>query len=153
MGRFSRILIALTVAATTLFISTGTLLAASVVVDGVVTVRIDSDDPDTPDIYLPIPARFVNTGLGIARIAMPADARAEMREEMAEVRPLIEATFAELAAIPDSTLVHVESDRETVRVDKRGRAFHVEVLDGEGTHIQVTLPVSTLDEVARFLGN
>lgn len=151
MRTLARILVALTIAFVVVVIGSSVAVATTVAATGMVTVQVDSDDPGTPDLWIPMPALVLDLGLGIAEIAMPADERAALRAEMAEVTPYLRTLGRELIAMPDATLVSVESDREQVSIVKRGRNFHIDVQDDDGTSVRVSVPARSIGSLARFL--
>lgn len=158
MGSLARVLIALTVACAMVFVGTGVALAAAVASTGVVTVDVREEGPSGTRLLVPVPALVLDLGLDVAQLAVPRDELARIRVPSAalragEVRPFapgITELARELERCPDATLVEVTSDRESVRVTKRGHTFVVDV-DGPEGQVRVVLPARTLTRVARFL--
>lgn len=150
MGRLARVLVALTVAFVMVFLGTGVALAATVMATGVVTVSVDENGPGGNRVFVPVPAIALDLGLGIAAMAIPPAELARMRAEVGPYAPMLLEVARELEKCPDATLVEVVSDRETVRVVKRGGGFviHVDSPDGQ---VRVAVPAATLSKVARFL--
>lgn len=151
MGRFARVLTALVVAVAVTFLGTGVALAATVMSTGMVTVSVQEDGPQGHRIFVPVPALVLDLGLGIAMLAMPAEELERIREEARPFAPALGSIARELERCPDATLVEVESDRESVRVVKRGGTFVVDV-DAEDGQVRVALPARSLTRVAAFLG-
>ncbi len=150
MGGLARVFVALTVAFAMVFVGTGVALAATVMTTGVVTVSIEESGPQGTDLFVPVPAIALDLGLGIASIAIPPEERARMRAEVAAYVPALREMAHELEEIPDATLVEVVSDRESVRVIKRGGNFVIDVDSPDGK-VHVALPAATLSKVVRFL--
>lgn len=150
MNAVARTFIALFVAVAVIFTSTGVAAAVIVAATGIVTIEVDGHGDD-PDIYLPVPAALVGAGLAIADLAMPPEAKARMRRQTAEARPVFQAISQGLTEMPDSTLVQVDSDRQHVSIQKRGGNFLIEVDDESGEHVRISVPVGVIDQVTDFL--
>ncbi len=151
MGPVARVLTALTLAFVMLFVGTGAALAATVMATGFVTVSVEEQGPNGTDVFVPVPAILLDLGLGVAAVAMPAEERARMRAEIAPYAPMLREVARELEELPDAILVQVETDRESVRVAKRGRSFQIDVDSPDG-EVHVALPAATMSKVVRFLG-
>jgi len=150
MGRVARILIALAVAVAVTFLATGVALAATVMRTGVVTVSVQQDGPEGHRVFVPVPALALDLGLGLATVALPADELERIREEARPFAPMLRQLARELERCPDATLVEMVSDRESVRVVKRGGGFVIDV-DAEDGQVRVALPARSLTRVAAFL--
>lgn len=150
MGRLARILTALLVAVAVTFLGTGVALAATVMSTGVVTVSVQEDGPGGHRIFVPVPALALDLGLAIATMAVPARELERMREEARPFAPALGSLARELERCPDAVLVEVVSDRESVRVVKRGSGFVVDV-DAEDGKVRVALPARSLTRLAAFL--
>jgi hypothetical protein len=108
---------------------------------------------ETPDVklFIPIPMQLADAGLMVARATMPNQAREEMRREVAPLLPMIETMTAQLADIPNgSVLVSVETGDETVRVQKRLGRFTVDV-DAEDADVHVSIPARSVNRIAHQL--
>lgn len=151
MGGVARVLVALIVAFAVIFVGTGVALAATVLSTGVVTVSVQEDGPEGHRIFVPVPALVLDLGLGLADLAVPAGELERLREEARPFAPTLANVARELERCPDATLVEVVSDRESVRVTKRGGGFVVDV-DAEDGQVRVALPARSLTKVAAFLG-
>lgn len=151
MGRAARVLTALGVAFAMLFVGTGVALAATVATSGVVTVRIQETGPDGVRLFIPVPAAALDLGLGVVTLAIPTVELARLRAEAAPYQPALAAAARGLEECPDATLVEVLTDRESVRVTKRGGTLVIDV-DADDGRVRVALPARSLTKVARFLG-
>lgn len=102
-------------------------------------------------LFLPVPAGLVD--LGVRTAASSCDLGAELGEARVELErwgPLVEASLAALDDAPDTTLVAVDTPRESVRIEKRGRKLHVSVRSPEAdvdVAVPLTLVASVLDSV------
>lgn len=140
---FFRVTLAILVAMLVVFTGTAAALAATVAVTGFAHVEVD--DPESGSISVPVPALAVDAALAVASVAIPAEEKARMRRDIEPYRPLLAALANELERCPDATLVEVESPRESVRIEKRGRNLVVDVDDRAGdTRVHVTLPMRTM---------
>lgn len=151
MGRAARVATALGVAFAMLFVGTGVALAATVAASGIVTVRLQESGPDGVRLFVPVPAAALDLGLGVATLAIPAGELARLRAEAAPYQGALAAVARGLEECPDATLVEVVTDRESVRVTKRGGTLVVDV-DADDGRVRVALPARSLTKVARFLG-
>ncbi len=150
MAGLARLLIAFSIAVAMVFLGVGVALAATVARSGIVTVQVHEAGPQGTHLFVPVPAAAVDLGLGIAALAMPADERARLQEQVAPYRPALAAIVRELERCPDATLVDVRSDSQTVRVVKRGASFVVDV-DGPDGQVHVAVPARTVSKIAGFL--
>ena len=151
MGRLARVLTALAVAVAVTFMGTGVALAATVMSTGVMTVSVQEQGPHGHRIFVPVPALALDLGLGLAALAMPAGELERMREEARPFAPALAQIARELERCPDATLVEVVTDRESIRVTKRGGGFVID-MDAEDGKVRVALPARSLTRVASFLG-
>lgn len=150
MSRTARVFTALGLAVLMTFLGTGVALAATVAATGIVTVQVEERGPEGVRLLVPVPAALLDLGLGVATLAVPADELRQLRAEAAPFQPAIEAIARGIEECPDATLVEVVTDRESVRVTKRGNTLVIDV-DAEDAEVRVALPARTLTRVARFL--
>lgn len=150
MSRAARVFTALGLAVLMTFLGTGVALAATVAATGLVTVQIEERGPEGVRLLVPVPAVLLDLGLGIATLAAPADELRQLRAEAAPFQPALEAIARGIEECPDAVLVDVVTDRESVRVTKRGNTLVIDV-DAEDAEVRVALPARTLSKVARFL--
>jgi hypothetical protein len=133
------------------------LLAGSVVTGSLVTISVHEREPDGIDLYLPVPAGLVEATLTMAPVVFSAlgDRHLEhefeqLRLELDEMLPAIEAILAELEDLPSATLVEVEGSGESVRVSKVRGAIQIRV-EEDGTRVNVTVPTRVFRAVGGFL--
>lgn len=150
MSTVARTFVAIFVAVAVMFTSTGVAAAVVVASTGIMTIEV-AGHGDQPDLYLPVPAALVGVGLGLADLAMTPEAKAKMRREVAEARPILDAVSRGLSEMPDATLVEVASDREHVSITKHGGSFEIRVDQERGDHVRISVPVGVLDQVSDFL--
>jgi 2-methylaconitate cis-trans-isomerase PrpF len=116
---------------------------------GVAVCRVEAPDVD---LFIPIPTQLADVGLMVARVAMPEQERERMRQEVEPWLPMIETITAEIADLPNGTvLVSVATNEETVRVQKRSGRLTVDV-DTEDTDVHVSLPARSAKRIGRQLG-
>lgn len=150
MTRAARVVTALGLALLMAFVGTGVALAATVMASGVVTVDVRETGPGGRRVVVPVPAAILDLGLGVATLAIPAAELRQLRAEAAPFQPALAALARGIEECPDATLVEVVTDRESVRVVKRGSTLVVDV-DAEDGQVRLALPARTLTRVARFL--
>ncbi len=133
-----------------LFVSSGVLLAASVVRSGVVTVHVkEKQDTGTSNVYVPVPAGLIYAGLSAAQLFAP-DELAEARREIGDAGPAMAEVLRALEDCPDAVLVDVQDDDEHVQIVKRGRNFEIRVHDAEAD-VHVSLPAGLMSHIANTL--
>jgi hypothetical protein len=150
MSRTARVFTALGLAVLMTFLGTGVALAATVAATGLVTVQIEEAGPEGVRLLVPVPAALLDLGLAVATLAVPGDELRQLRAEAAPFQPVLAAIARGIEECPDATLVEVVTDRESVRVTKRGNTLVIDV-DAEDAEVRVALPARTLTRVARFL--
>lgn len=143
-----KVLLVLAAAFGILFLSTGFLLAASVVHTGLVTVKIHESGPHGTHLYLPVPAVLVHAGLSVLPALVQKDVWEEVRADLGEWGPVAAEVLRAVEDAPDAVLVDIENERESVRIEKDGRTLEIRVRDG-GDSFEISLPASLLGRVAR----
>jgi hypothetical protein len=149
-SRTARVLTALGLAVVMTFLGAGVTLAATVAAGGLVTVQVEEAGPGGGRLLVPVPAALLDLGLGVAALAIPAGELRQLRAEAAPFQPALAAIARGIEECPDAVLVEVVTDRESVRVTKRGATLVIDV-DAEDGEVRVALPARTLTRVARFL--
>lgn len=148
MRKIFRVFVILLIAGTVLFASTGVALAAAVVHSGVITVSVVDHSNGGTRIFVPVPAALVNLGVDTLPLWMPAEERRQMQTELAPYREHLLALGRELAEMPDTTLVEVETDDEHVRVIKEGDTFRV-IVDSPDADVRVSIPAHFFHRVLK----
>lgn len=132
-----------------LVVGSGTLLAASVVRSGLVTVKVHETSPHgVKHLYLPIPAGLVDLGLDLAPVLAGRDVFDEMRSDLGDMRPAVAAALTGLEEAPDAVLVDVQDAHERVRIVKEGSSLEIQV-DGPEGQVEISVPASLLGRIAR----
>lgn len=118
------------------------VLATTVAATGTITVKVHEPSEDL-DLFIPVPALLVDLALFAAPYVIPAEELAEVRREIDPYREAIRSVADELEDCPDAVLVEVKSDREQVRISKKGRSFHIDVDSADGD-VEVKVPARLL---------
>ncbi len=127
------------------------VLAGTVAATGVVTVSVHETGADGVRLYIPVPALLLDAAVFVAPLAMPEDALADVRQEIAPYLPALEQMADELADCPSGVLVDVRTGDEHIRVTKTWRSFEVEV-DSPEADISVSVPARLLGRSLDLLG-
>ena len=123
--------------------------AAFLAAGGVAVCRVESPEVN---LFIPIPTQLVDAGLVVASVAMPEDKRAEARGHIEPWLPMIETVTRKLAEVPDGTvLVSVESDGETVLIQRRHGRLSVDV-DADDADVHVSIPARSVKRIVSQLG-
>ncbi len=150
MKRILRFFAVLMIAGAVMLAGTGVALAAVVIHKGVVTVAIQDRSPDGVNLYLPVPAAFVELGVDALALFMPDRERAALTRKIEPWRDSLHAVFQAIEDCPDAVLVSVESSRERVRIAKEGRSLEITVHDHD-SDIRVSLPTDSFNRLLRSL--
>lgn len=133
-----------------ILLGSGLLLAGTIAVGGLVTVKVEEQRADGTNVYLPVPAAFLDLGLMLVPDAELAEMRADLRRDLGDWGPAVAASLDAFADCPDGLLLEAQDGAETVRIEKRGRSFLVHVNDGE-TEVRVSVPARFFGRVARMI--
>jgi len=121
--------------------------AAYLYTGGIAAVDVETADVD---LFLPVPLRVVDVGLGIARLAAPdeveLDAAAQRRLE--ELSPMIERLVDELGSLPEGEIVRIEDGEHLVVVEQRRGHLRVAV-DSPEARVRVSVPQKGARRVSR----
>ena len=150
MARLFRGLIIFGLACALMVGSAGVALAASVVSDGMIQIRVTEHTPDGVDLYIPVPAAVVNWALSLAPMVIPAEELAEIRREMAPFRDALGEVADEIENMPSTVLVKVETDHERVEVVKDGGSFDITV-DSSDADVEVSVPAHLISRVVDLM--
>jgi len=118
-----------------------------------VEVRVTEHGGREETVRVSIPMAVAGTAVAVAPYLMPADARRDMEEGLAEYEewaPLARELAVELERMPDAILVEVEGGPETVRVSKVGDDLVVEVRSADAD-VDVTVPVALVRDVVHAI--
>lgn len=132
-----------------LVVGSGTLLAASVVRSGLVTVKVHETGPHgNQHLYIPVPAAMVDVSLDLIPLLAGKDVFAEMRSDLGDMGPAVAAALTELEDAPDAVLVDIRDTHERVRIVKEGRSLEI-LVDGSDGQVEISLPAHLLGRIAR----
>jgi hypothetical protein len=124
------------------------LLAGSVAIQGVVTVKVNEKGPGGTNIYVPVPAGLLYLGMDLLPLLDRDHQLAKARREMGPWAPVAAAAMESIEDFPDAVLVDVQDHGETVKIYKEGRSIHIEVHDHDG-NVNISLPAHLFTRVAR----
>lgn len=133
-----------------IILGSGLLLAGTVAVGGLVTVKVEEQRADGTSLYIPVPAAFLDLGLALVPDHELAEVQADLRRDLGDWGPAFAASLDAFADCPDGLLLEAQDGAETVRIEKRGRSFLVHVNDGQ-TEVRVSVPARFLGRMARMI--
>lgn len=132
-----------------LVVGSGTLLAASIVRSGMMTVKVHETGPHgEKHLYIPVPAALIDLSLDMMPVLAGEDVFAEVRSDLGDMRPAVAAALTELEDAPDAVLVDIQDAQERVRIVKEGRSLEIHV-DGPDGQVEISLPAHLLGRIAR----
>jgi hypothetical protein len=131
-------------------VGSGLLIAGTVAVGGLVTVKVQEDRADGTNVYIPVPAALLDLGLMLVPDEEMAEMRADLREDLGDWGPAVAASLDAFADCPDGLLLEAQDGAETVRIEKRGRSFLIHVDDGS-SDVRISVPARFLGRVARMI--
>jgi len=124
------------------------LLAGSLAVHGVVTVKVNETKEGGTHLYLPVPAGLLYLGMDLLPLLDRKGEIAKARHEIGPWGPVAAAALQSLDDCPDAVLVDVEERGEIVKIVKAGRSIEIQVHDGDGD-VHVSLPAGLFSRIAR----
>lgn len=133
-------------------------LSATALVGGGVYIAsggIAFAEVDTPEVKMtvPIPMRLADLGLAIASHSMPRHELEQMREEVADYAPMVEAALQEIAQVPDGTvLVTVKTSDEDVYIARERGKLVIDV-DSPDATVHLKVPMRSIEHLAESLGD
>lgn len=149
MNTIAKLLFAAVLTFAALVVGSGTLLAASVVRSGMVTVKVHETGPQgVKHLYVPVPAALIGLGMDVMPVLAGRDVFAEMRSDLGDMGPVVAAALTELEDAPDAVLVDIQDANESVRIVKEGRSLEIQV-DGPDGQVEISLPANLLGRIAR----
>jgi len=148
MTRPAKVLVIVAVALLAIPVGATLLLAASLVTQGVVTVKVNETKPDGTHVYVPVPAGLLYLGIDLLPLLDHDGGLRKARHEMGPWAPVAAAALESFEDCPDAVLVDVQDHGETVKIVKEGRSINIEVHDHDGT-VSISLPAHLFTRVAR----
>jgi hypothetical protein len=116
---------------------------------GLITVDVAEKSMAGGRVRLVLPGVLLHAGTCALRFAPEREIH-QLRHELEDVVPMMEVVAEELEAMPDMTLVRVESEDEYVYVRKKDGQLVIDV-ETEGEDIHVSLPIGAVTDVVRAL--
>lgn len=144
MRKLTKILLIGVVSFGILVLTSGVLLAASVVRSGMVMVKVD--EPGSRIVF-PVPAFLVYAGMKVLPL-VEEDIWADARAELGEWGPVAAEALRAVEDAPDAVLVEVQNAREHVRITKEGRSLEIYV-KGQDETVEISVPAGLLGHIAR----
>ncbi len=118
---------------------------------GLITVDVTEKSTAGGRVRIVLPGFLLHAGT-CALTFVPEHERREIRRELDEIAPMMRIVADELEAMPDVTLVRVESEDEYVYIRKKDGQLVIDVeTDDEDVH--VSMPIGTVADVIEALGN
>jgi hypothetical protein len=118
---------------------------------GLITVDVAEKSMAGNRVRIVLPGVLLRAGTCALSLA-PEHELARIRRDLDDVMPMMQAVVEELEAMPDMTIVRVESERESVRIGKKDGHLVIDVeTDDEDVHVAV--PIGAVGEVLRALGD
>jgi hypothetical protein len=133
-----------------IILGSGLLLAGTIAVGGLVTVKVEEQRGDGTNLYIPVPAALLDLGLMVIPDEELARVQADLQKDLGDWGPAFAASLEAFEDCPDGLLLEAQDGAETVRIEKRGRSFLVHVNDGE-TEVRVSVPARFFGRVARMI--
>jgi len=118
---------------------------------GLITVDVAEKTMGGGRVRVVVPGVLLRAGSCALRFA-PAHKRERIRMEMAEVAPMLRVVAEELEALPDMTIVRVESDRESVYIRKKDGHLVIEV-ETDREDVRVSVPIGAVGDLVRALAD
>ena len=116
---------------------------------GAIRVSVQDHRDGGTDIEIVLPAVALDAALAV----VPDHALGEIRldPEAARVLSMVSSVCAGLEKQGDFVLLDASSDRESVRVEKKGAALRVSVASA-GESVRLEVPLASITRMARWLG-
>lgn len=124
------------------------LLAGSLAIHGVVTVKVNETKPGGATVYVPVPAGLLYLGLDLLPLLDRDGELARARQEMGDWAPVAAAALQSFEDCPDAVLVDIQDHGDTVRIVKEGGSIEIQVHDRDGD-VRISLPAHLFSRVAR----
>jgi hypothetical protein len=133
-----------------MFVGSTLLIAGTVAVGGLVTVKVQEDRADGTNVYIPVPAALLDLGLMLVPDEEMARVQADLRKDLGDWGPAFAASLEAFEDCPDGLLLEAQDGAETVRIEKRGRSFLIHVDDG-ASDVRISVPARFLGRMARMV--
>jgi hypothetical protein len=133
-----------------MFVGATLLIAGTVAVGGLVTVKVQEDRADGTNVYIPVPAALLDLGLMLVPDKEIARVQADLRKDLGDWGPAFAASLQAFEDCPDGLLLEAQDGAETVRIEKRGRSFLIHVNDG-ASDVRISVPARFLGRMARMV--
>jgi len=126
----------------------GTVLAGAGIVcsEGMITVNVETRQPEKHHIFVMAPALLVRVGMHF----VPKENFAEAAREIQPWMPTIRAAMDALGESEDITFVEVKEPGQNVRVAKSGGSIVVDVQDNDET-VHVSTPIRAMSSAIEQL--
>ena len=118
---------------------------------GMITVDVAEKSTAGGRVRLVLPGVLLHAGTCALRF-VPDHELIEVRREIDEFAPMIEAIAEELDAMPDTTLVRVESEDEYVYIRKRDGQLVIDVETAD-EDVHVSIPIGAVVELIEALAD
>lgn len=118
---------------------------------GMITVDVAEKSAAGGRVRIVLPGFLLHAGSCALRF-VPEDDRIEIRREIDDLAPMMRVVADELEAMPDMTLVRVESDDAYVHIRKRDGQLVIDV-ETEDEDVHVSVPIGAVSDVIEALGN
>lgn len=116
---------------------------------GLITVDVAEKGIGGGRVRIVLPGVLLRAGTCALSLA-PEHELDRIRRDLDEVAPMMQVVAEELEAMPDMTIVRVESERESVYIRKENGHLVIDVeTDDEDVHVSV--PIGAVSEIARAL--
>jgi len=116
---------------------------------GVITVDVAEKSVAGGRVRIVLPGILLHAGTCALRFAPEHELR-DIRRELDGIAPMVEVVSEELEAMPDMTLVRVESEDEFVHIRKKDGQLVIDV-ETEDEDVHVSVPIGAIGEVIRAL--
>jgi len=127
-----------------LMVGTLGMATATVYRHGNIRVQVTSQSHGGDNINLVVPASLAEAVVALAPLGMIRD---EMPlDELEPYLPAIRQLSSQIRELPDAVYVQVDSEHETVRIEKRDGLFIIDVQD-HSEQVHISIPVTTVNRV------
>jgi len=118
---------------------------------GLITVDVAEKSMAGGRVRLVFPGLLLHAGTCALRFA-PERELHQLRHELGEIAPMMDVVAEELEAMPDTTLVRVESEDEYVYIRKKDGYLVIDV-ETEDEDVHVSVPIGAVNELVQALAD